>query len=442
MTPEEAASGGGRDSSSSGSSTGSGSSDDGSDLSGTVLELIADQDAENAEYTFTVEGSVSPHTVSDKVAAEDADSITENGDGTVTVSGVSGAGYGDAFLVEGSITSMDLDASLWTVRYGGSEVDPNQFNESDSDSDSDSAEGVLELIADQDAENVEYTFTVEGSVSPHTASDKVAAEDEDSITENGDGTVTVSGVSGVGYGDAFFVEGTITSMDLDASLWTVRYGGSEVDPSQFNESDSDSAPAQQVLELIADLDARNVEYTFTVEGSVSPHTASDKVAAESEDSITENGDGTVTVSGVSGVGYGDAFLVEGSITSMDLDESDWTVRYGGSEVDPNQFGGSSSVPAEAELELIAGEDTRNEEYRFTVDGSVSPASLSDRIAAESSDTVTENGDGTVTVSGVSGAGYGDAFIVEGSITSMDLDETAWTVRYGGVEMRPQETVSA
>jgi len=108
-----------------GGSTTQPTTDDGGDQSaeesGTLFELISAENASSVTYEFTVEGSVSKNPSGDN-SAEVADSITDNGDGTVTVSGVAGNGYGDSFYVRGSITAIEVDESVWTLRYGGEEV--------------------------------------------------------------------------------------------------------------------------------------------------------------------------------------------------------------------------------------------------------------------------------------------------------------------------------
>jgi len=86
---------------------------------------------------------------------------------------------------------------------------------------------VLELISDSDTTAIEYDFTVDGSVSKRTSARSNAAEGNDSVTRNDDGTTTASGVSGNGDGDSYFIDGTFTAMNLDESKWTIRYQGEE-----------------------------------------------------------------------------------------------------------------------------------------------------------------------------------------------------------------------
>lgn len=88
---------------------------------------------------------------------------------------------------------------------------------------------VLELVSGADTSTMSYEFTVEGSVTKRTDAGDLSAESNDDITQNDDGTVTVSGEAGNGYGDSYYVDGTVRSMsDLDESKWTLRYDGEEV----------------------------------------------------------------------------------------------------------------------------------------------------------------------------------------------------------------------
>jgi hypothetical protein len=108
--------------SSSGTTTTEPSNEDKSSQPGEVLEIVSGSNMATTDYEFVVEGTASKHTSAGDNAAEGNDSITDNGDGTVTVTGATGNGYGDAYYVDGAITSMSLGDGNWTLRYGGSEV--------------------------------------------------------------------------------------------------------------------------------------------------------------------------------------------------------------------------------------------------------------------------------------------------------------------------------
>jgi hypothetical protein len=88
---------------------------------------------------------------------------------------------------------------------------------------------ILELITSDGMPTTDYQFTVEGNVRKRLYAGRVSSESNDSITDNGDGTMTVTGAVGNGYGDSYYVDGTIRSMsDLNESKWTLRYDNEEV----------------------------------------------------------------------------------------------------------------------------------------------------------------------------------------------------------------------
>jgi hypothetical protein len=199
MSAEEAASG--KISSSSTTSSTSTSPDttqQKQDAKGTPLELVPDESASRVKYEFTVDGSVRKRTSGVDPLAEDADEVTDNGDGTVTVSGVAGNGYGDAFLVDGAITAMDLDESVWTVRYDGSEVAPSDLTLS------------KKLVidgSDSGRQVSEYVFTVSGAARKATDLGTVQASD---VVEDG----KISGAVFDGK-DGFRFSGEVTGFSLD-----------------------------------------------------------------------------------------------------------------------------------------------------------------------------------------------------------------------------------
>ncbi|MFC7080029.1 hypothetical protein [Halorussus caseinilyticus] len=124
------------------------------------------------------------------------------------------------------------------------------------------------------------------------------------MTDNGDGTVTVSGVAGNGYGDAFFVDGAITSMNLDESVWTLRYAGSEVN------ADDLTLPNKLVVDG-GNRPRQACDYSFEVSGAVRKST--DLGSVQKSDTVS---DGTVT-----GTVFGgkDGYRFSGEVTGFDLD---------------------------------------------------------------------------------------------------------------------------
>ena len=198
-----------------GSGSDSESDSSGSDQQGTVLELVADADAQSATYEFTVEGQVTKHTVNDDIAAEGNDAVTDNGDGTVTVTGTAGNGYGDAFAVGGAITAMQLDESKWTLRYGGQQTGVAELTDSGSVSDSGSSPDDLPnaLVIDGTSSPktaCTYRFAVSGSAAKTDALGSVNAFDEVS-----EGAITGRVINGK---DAYRFSGDITEFTIDGPV--------------------------------------------------------------------------------------------------------------------------------------------------------------------------------------------------------------------------------
>ncbi|WP_254273644.1 hypothetical protein [Haloarcula marina] len=72
---------------------------------GTLVVESTTADAEFT-YTFTVNGTVAPADDA-RFTSEDSDHITDNGDGTVTVTGYAGDQSGDAYVIDGRITNFE-----------------------------------------------------------------------------------------------------------------------------------------------------------------------------------------------------------------------------------------------------------------------------------------------------------------------------------------------
>lgn len=186
------------DSTTSSSDTTSTPDDTQSNEQGTTLELVTSSDMSTTNYEFVVEGSVSKHTSAGDNAAEGNDAITDNGDGTATVTGATGNGSGDAYYVDGTIVSMNLGSGDWTLRYDGSQVSqedivfPNKL-----------------VIDGSDHPNAAstYQFSVSGSVTKSAALGSINSHD---TASNGE-------ISGrvIGGKDGYRFSGEVTGFNLD-----------------------------------------------------------------------------------------------------------------------------------------------------------------------------------------------------------------------------------
>lgn len=183
----------------------------------------------------------------------------------------------------------------------------------------------------------------------------------------------------------------------------------------------------RVFDIVTTADVE-LEYQFVVDGRVEKRTDVGEPlrAEENNDTITENGDGTVTVSGFTGnSGFGDSYLVNGVVVSVwqtggDAERDDYQLLVNGAEPLPSIRAPGLGAAGRNLFQVISTEEGEVS-YEFTVDGSVEKREDNGELRrAEGNDTVTDNGDGTVTVSGFTGnEGFGDSYVVVGSLESFD-----------------------
>ncbi|MFC7047015.1 nitrous oxide reductase family maturation protein NosD [Halobacteriaceae archaeon GCM10025711] len=210
--------------------------------SASTLEVLSTTPGERLVYEFVVAGTVTRTQTSEDVAAGDNDAVIERGDGTVKVRGVTGNRLGDAYVVQGSVVSFE--------RVGGDSdfrlrLDGRPVSVADLTADAGTRTGApvtaqpaipvqgdtLEVVSTTPGERLVYEFAVEGRVARTQTSADVAAGDNDVIIEQGDGTVTVRGVTGNQRGDAYVVDGRVVSFEQVGgdSGYELRLNGRVVD---------------------------------------------------------------------------------------------------------------------------------------------------------------------------------------------------------------------
>jgi len=366
--------------------------DDGFEEDPSLLQIVAADDADAFEYSFTVDGRVEHATDGDYPSnpdANSADTIVENDDGTYTVTGVV-AGYagddkrwgGDSYRFVGELLAFSKKGPA-TVSVDGQTVDTVELvsgsdDGADDDSTDDSGTGddgtehMLRVIAADDAAAFEYTFTVDGRVKHVTDGNYPSNPDAnapDTIVENDDGTYTVTGVV-AGYagddkrwgGDSYRFVGELLAFSKEGPA-DVLLNGDAIDPDEYVMEE------ERTLRVIAADDADTFEYTFTVDGRVEHATDGDYPSnsnANSPDTIVENDNGTYTLTGVV-AGYtgddkrwgGDSYRITGAILSMSL-EGPADVSLDGEPVDPDEYGLPNRL-------TIVGTGTPST-FEFSVDG--------------------------------------------------------------------------
>ncbi|SNZ06307.1 hypothetical protein SAMN06269185_1124 [Natronoarchaeum philippinense] len=206
--------------------------------------------------------------------------------------------------------------------------------------------GLFEIVSTTETANLTYRFTVDGAVAAASADGNEADVDsdgpwDDTISDSGDGTVTVMGKTGNQDGDAFEIDGSISSFE--------RTGGDSGMRLEFDDEFvtprlvTDPMAYNRTFEIISTSEDDTFTYQFIVDGAVYEAQANGNQGdidsgGEWEDTIRENDDGTVTVFGREGLAEGDVFLVNGDIEEfwktggdsgmiLQLDERDVTDEF-------------------------------------------------------------------------------------------------------------------
>lgn len=201
-----------------------------------------------------------------------------------------------------------------------------------------------------------YEFLVSGSVDP----DDELGSDEDASIRGGHVTGTVDD-DPVGYR----FSGHLSFLDAsDPVEVTIRY-------------DDEGHPEADRIEIIAE-DTDSFEYTFTTSDESAKVLDNGEYSAdEGTDSVTENGDGTYTVEGVTG--SGDTYDTLGEFVEFHPVEGPFTLFLNGEETTVTELTGQE--PAEEDEETDSGPDVNvfsirsTDEtpamfYEFAVDGEI------------------------------------------------------------------------
>jgi hypothetical protein len=201
---------------------------------------------------------------------------------------------------------------------------------------------VLHTSPDNDSA-VDISFTVTGDI-------EYAAEAEsgtDTIVANDDGTTTATSVSLEPDGlDSYRFTGDVVGYSVpDGASVDVSVDGSAT---TFAELVGDTDSEMDVLEVVA-RQSGELNYEFDVDGSVELYETSEKITSGNGDSVTDNGDGTITVTGFTGNdGYGDAYLVSGAVQSFswDPEDYDFDVIVNDETVAPSNIEGAQNTVTE------------------------------------------------------------------------------------------------
>jgi len=197
------------------------------------IEVLTTENPSEISYEFTTTGEITPDTDNGDNSAENNDSISQNDDGSWTVNGYTGNGYGDAFYFQGELTEFGPVKDFVEVYVDGTQIDLGQFEPEPSH---------IEVLTTENPSEISYEFTTTGEITPDTDNGDNSAENNDSISQNDDGSWTVNGYTGNGYGDAFYFQGELTEFGPVKDFVEVYVDGTQIDLGQYETADDISDP--------------------------------------------------------------------------------------------------------------------------------------------------------------------------------------------------------
>ncbi|MDQ2052602.1 hypothetical protein RBH26_19260 [Natronolimnohabitans sp. A-GB9] len=314
LTPEEAAAGSSSGGGSPPSDGNDGSddkdeADDDIDADEHLLAFVTEPDARYAEYEFTADGpvemTVAPYESpsGNEISSNSSNVTVEKADDVWHTEGLSGGGFGDAFLVDGPITEIDIEQPdvMW-VELDGEEMTVEEIIEETSeggedDDDDDVEENLLAFVTEPDARYAEYEFTADGpvemTVAPYESpsGNEISSNSSNVTVEKADDVWHTEGLSGGGFGDAFLVDGPIKEIDIDQPdvMWA-ELNGEEMTVEEIIEKTAEDAddedetgdgPSNAIV-----IDATGTDdsaaYSFEVSGEVEKSTHRDSSIEDSD----------------------------------------------------------------------------------------------------------------------------------------------------------------
>ena len=200
-------------------------------------------------------------------------------------------------------------------------------------------------IDGSDASRTDYEFTVDGELQGTSS-----LGSGDSV----DGT-TGSGFVNGGV-DEYQFTGQIAAFTRDGDA-PVLVDGNEIDLSQYGSD-------RNVIEVVTTEDPSVLDYTFTTTGKIEPNYDAETNPATSNDSVSQNDDGTWSADGYTGNGYGDTYYFQGELTDFGPVKDFAEVRVNGTAVDLSQYDPGSAPTIERYEVVEAG--SRNDDANLIV----------------------------------------------------------------------------
>lgn len=237
------------------------------------------------------------------------------------------------------------------------------------------------------------------------------------FTNNGIyGSPTVDSHSGgvIHIRDSYFNSNNISQFKIGSPLGTCEVENVTVRTDQPAPPNPDGVVNKRAMIALAS--GGDQTYTVVRDSDIQGHIDADDPGA------------TVELQNVRWDGSGSGDIRGQSAGSPDLDPpagvpmTAQEAAAGTSRSDGSGDGGGSGD--RNEVVVFVPEGVLSVEYTMTVNGPVERTRLSERIGAGQNDTIVDNGDGTWTVQGLTGNGFGDAFLVDGQVTSFSATDQA------------------
>lgn len=201
---------------------------------------------------------------------------------------------------------------------------------------------------------IDYEFTTSDKVSKVLDGSKLGAEENnDTTTINSDGSYTVTGHTGNGYGDTYRFRGSVDSFTPADGDFTITVDGEEISVYELTGQDP---PSTKRLTITS---PSEVSYEFAVSGTATRVREGSDIDAETgNDAITKKEDEMI-VTGYTGNGYGDSYDITGDITDFSPLKGDFTLTVNGKEVEPYELTGEEPPEARSTAVIGGGEGYQN-----------------------------------------------------------------------------------
>jgi cold shock CspA family protein len=312
--------------------------------------------------------------------------LTDNGDGTATINGAPGAGASGTTTVTITVSDGPLtDDAVFDLTVTNTNLPPTIINPGNQTIGEGSPISIA--ITGSDPDGTTVSFTDSGTL-PAWAT----------LTDNGDNTVTIAGTSG--YSDAATTTVIITVTD-----------GSLTDEASFDLIITNTDRVPVVAPIADQVVAENSPFSLVVSAS-DPDGTTPSITAPTLPTwatLTDNGDGTATITGTPG--FGDAATTPVTVIALDGSLSG-TTSFDLTVTDTNR---APLVNAVADVSVAEGSALTPIVITATDPDGTVPSLAATGLPGWA--TFTDNGDGTATITGT--PGYSDAAITTITVNAED-----------------------